>query len=191
MPQNVHRRKCRGIAGLASLPCSIGREWDPMRNCISSRMSWCIAYCWPIVVLTRITFKPSRPACSATCRAQHSRLHMIMSCSSRALAALSFSYKTGSQVPDFSVDGALREVGRSARAGYGKTQGQCFLSLGCEEKYAVSDRQCVVCARTVRFKISLGIWWITRAPPIYKHTILFWHQSLGRRLLQPILCCAE
>ncbi len=34
---------------------------------------------------------------------QHSRLHMIMSCSSRALAALSFSYKAGFLAHGFSV----------------------------------------------------------------------------------------
>ena len=29
---NVHRRKCRGTTGLASLPCSTGKEWEPIRN---------------------------------------------------------------------------------------------------------------------------------------------------------------
>ena len=34
---NVHRRNCRGTIGLASLPCSTGKEWEAIRNCINNR----------------------------------------------------------------------------------------------------------------------------------------------------------
>ena len=33
---SVHRRNCRGTIGLASLPCSTGKEQEPIRNCINN-----------------------------------------------------------------------------------------------------------------------------------------------------------
>ena len=34
---NVHRCKCRETLGLASLPCSTSKEWDPIQICINNR----------------------------------------------------------------------------------------------------------------------------------------------------------